>query len=374
METGWSQPNGDLVPASTAGHSDWMHCPRPETPATFPSINILSSSSNQEMEGVHTRKYYVDSSGLESAFPGIRASLNLPFGHQVFALQYNPNESSNLSAPETYNPSPTPLGQMPSSEPLSQIVPFPTHAQTPTFSPQEHLCYVTYRSQPVTIVVDASILKGFFLSSEGVWTAYRRNYFDTEASFTIKNLPLEQYAVSDLSVTHKHSNKSISGFALSLSAEETKGKPIELIQHTPRRDRGPTLSVGKCAVTPYGLSVSNMIDKATWNRLQFKLPTRNNGKRQASQQYFYLVIQLLARIDDNEEKDSWVCIAQSRSVPLVIRGRSPSHYQVERSVGTVFQLPRPDAIYSRNEEKNSHVGGLPDCLGSCTAHMLLRKE
>jgi hypothetical protein len=46
----------------------------------------------------------------------------------------------------------------------------------------------------------------------------------------------------------------------------------------------------------------------------------------------------------------------------------------ERSVGTVFQLPSPDAIYSRDEEKNGNMGGLPDCLGSRTAHVLLRKE
>jgi hypothetical protein len=42
----------------------------------------------------------------------------------------------------------------------------------------------------------------------------------------------------------------------------------------------------------------------------------------------------------------------------------------ERSVGTVFQLPRPDAIYSRDEEKNGNVGGLADCLGWRTAHIV----
>jgi hypothetical protein len=46
----------------------------------------------------------------------------------------------------------------------------------------------------------------------------------------------------------------------------------------------------------------------------------------------------------------------------------------ERSVGTVFQLPSPDVIYSRDEEKNSNLGGLPGCLVSCTAHMLPGKE
>jgi hypothetical protein len=46
----------------------------------------------------------------------------------------------------------------------------------------------------------------------------------------------------------------------------------------------------------------------------------------------------------------------------------------ERSVGTVFQLPSSDTIYSREEEKDSNFGGLPDCLGLRTAHMLLGKE
>jgi hypothetical protein len=159
-----------------------------------------------------------------------------------------------------------------------------------------------------------------------VWTAYRRNYFEVEASFSIESLPPGQYAASSFSITHELSDKSISGFALSLSAEVENGNPIQLVQHTPKKDKGPELSVAQCAVMPTGLSTSDKADKATWNRLMFKLATRNNGKRRVSQQYFCLVIQLLARINNNEEKDTWVCITRSRSVPLIVRGRSPSRY------------------------------------------------
>jgi len=35
----------------------------------------------------------------------------------------------------------------------------------------------------------------------------------------------------------------------------------------------------------------------------------------------------------------------------------------ERSVGNLFQLPSPDAIYSRDEEKNGDLGGFPDLFG-----------
>jgi hypothetical protein len=60
-------------------------------------------------------------------------------------------------------------------------------------------------------------------------------------------------------------------------------------------------------------------------------------------------------------------------------------HSCERSVGTVFcncvsprgyifQLRSPDAIYSRDEKKNGNSGGLPVCLGSRTAYVLLWKE
>jgi hypothetical protein len=258
METGRPQPDEDLVPAFTAGHNDWTHGFQLETPTTLPSINIQPFSSDQGLGRVHTHEYYVNSSGLESAFPGIRAFLNLPIGHQVFALQYHPPRC----LPQAYISSPNPPGQnLPSTLP-PQMVPFPTHASTPPFSPQEHLCHITYRSQPVTALINASILKGFFMSTDRVWTAYRRNYFCIEASFTIEHLLSGDYTASDFRIAHKLGEKSILGFGLNLRAKKQNSKPIELIQHTSKRDKGPSLPVLQCAVVPHGLSASNTTDTA----------------------------------------------------------------------------------------------------------------
>jgi hypothetical protein len=55
--------------------------------------------------------------------------------------------------------------------------------------------------------------------------------------------------------------------------------------------------------------------------------------------------------------EDWVLIDQ-----LVTIGNSG---ECERSVGTVFQLPSPDAIYSRDEEKERKC--------SRTVHVLLRQ-
>jgi hypothetical protein len=323
MQRGWSQPNEDATPASTVGHSGWTYCARPETPSILPSINVRPCLSNQGSEGVQCHKFYVDSSALEIAFPGIRASLNLPNGHQVFALHYDSGQSPNLFPPQTSFLPPIRSGQMPLSTLPPQIGSLETHTQSPPFSQQELICHITYRSQPLTAVVDASVLRGFFMSSDEVWTTYRRAYFEVEASFTFEHLPEGPCAISDFSIAHELGEKSISGFALSLSAKEAGEKAIGLIRHTSKRAQ---VSVAQCAVVPKGLSTSNTTDKATWDRLQFKLPTRNNGKRRPTQQYFHLVIQLMAKIEDNEEKVTWVCIAESQSVPLVVRGRTPSHY------------------------------------------------
>jgi hypothetical protein len=327
MEPGWPQPNEDSVPASTAGRSGWTHCSRLETPSTQPSINILPYPFIQGLDGVHSPRYYVDSSALESAFPGIRASLNLPLGHHVFALHYDPDQSPKLFLPQaSYILPPILPGQMPLSTLPPQIGSIETQTQSPPFSQQDHICQLTYRSQPLKAVIGVSMPRGFFLSSDEVWTTYRRKYFMVEASSTLEELPTELCAVSDFRIAHELGEKTISGFALSLSAKETGGKPIGLIQHTPKRDRGPTLPVARCPVAPKGVSTSNATDKATWERVQFSSPTRKNGKRRANEQYFHLVIELMAKVDGNEEKDTWVCIAQSTSVPCLVRGRSPSHY------------------------------------------------
>ncbi|RMZ04347.1 hypothetical protein D0862_05346 [Hortaea werneckii] len=68
----------------------------------------------------------------------------------------------------------------------------------------------------------------------------------------------------------------------------------------------------------------------TFERVQFKQATANNGKRRASQQYFHLIVELFADVrDENSNKASWVKIAQRVSDKIVVRGRSPSHYSNE---------------------------------------------
>jgi len=72
----------------------------------------------------------------------------------------------------------------------------------------------------------------------------------------------------------------------------------------------------------------------TFERVQFKSATANNGKRRASQQYFHLIVELFADVrKEGADRPVWVKVAQRTSEKIVVRGRSPSHYQNEGQNG-----------------------------------------
>lgn len=128
-------------------------------------------------------------------------------------------------------------------------------------------------------------------------------------------------------------------------------KRIELVQHTAKRDKGPQ-------VVPQPLSIRaggnlnligmgpNSDDVATFERLQFKTATANNGKRQSQQQFYEIVIDLFA----NTHNQKAIRVATICSVPLVVRGRSPGHYADShtrfRASKRSVSLPNSPPIYS----------------------------
>lgn len=68
----------------------------------------------------------------------------------------------------------------------------------------------------------------------------------------------------------------------------------------------------------------------TFERLQFKSATANNGKRRASQQFFILIVELVADVrGEDEPRPRWQRVALRFSDKLIVRGRSPSHYKDE---------------------------------------------
>ncbi|KAF7521922.1 hypothetical protein G7054_g12303 [Neopestalotiopsis clavispora] len=233
-----------------------------------------------------------------------------------------------------------------------------------------HLSYVNPHSQPTPIDkidIQGTIDKGFFLS-EGEWTCYRRNYFSCICSFSLDppnlhNLPI-RYTQTASGVTY-----DVFDFAMTITAvvSESDAHQIDLVQHTPKRDKGPTSQPERVKLSPkhiapsshplgsvygnyriagagavgagygdYSQSQGAHPTEHTFERIQFKQATANNGKRRAAQQYYHLVIELHANVGEMGRgvADQWLRVAHRKSAKMIVRGRSPGHYQSERRGST----------------------------------------
>ncbi|KAJ3000471.1 hypothetical protein HDV02_005336 [Globomyces sp. JEL0801] len=186
-------------------------------------------------------------------------------------------------------------------------------------------------SLPLTLSVHFTITpkmdRGFFLAS-GDWTCYRRNYFQISSAFSIQDSD-GQDVLNQTCVLHTDGiNVNLVKFKLGIDARVSAGdRKIGLVQHTPKRDKGPQmvpqpkeLLAGGNPHQYNGLSANQFI--ATFERLQFKSATANNGKRRAAQQFFCILISLYGMTEDGRTYK----IAFTESAPLVVRGRSPGHY------------------------------------------------
>jgi meiosis-specific transcription factor NDT80 len=195
--------------------------------------------------------------------------------------------------------------------------------------------------------------KGFFMADSD-WTCYRRNYFSLNCSYTLH--PAIPSGPIHL-LQHGASSPQVYGFALSIAAvvDGPDGKAIELVQHTPKRDKGPQEKPSRITLSPrpppsqgmyggdsglgsgsrglydqsYGQNPNQPATEATFERIQFKNATANNGKRRAAQQYYHLLVELFADLGTHHP-DRYIKIASRISAPMVVRGRSPGHYQNER--------------------------------------------
>ena len=227
-----------------------------------------------------------------------------------------------------------------------------------TASPPLHPTEVIYQLQSsdgqiIKPEIFGRIDKGFFMADND-WTCYRRNYFSLNCSYTLTpQIPSGSIHL----LQHGGSSPQVYGFAVSIAAvvDGRDGKSIELVQHTPKRDKGPQEKPARIPLQPrpppahgmyggdsglggsrglydtqsFGQNPNQPAMEATFERIQFKNATANNGKRRAAQQYYHLLVELFADVK-NQHPDGWIKIATRMSAPMVVRGRSPGHYQSER--------------------------------------------
>ena len=208
--------------------------------------------------------------------------------------------------------------------------------------------------------IQAKIDKGFF-KTEDNWTCYRRNYFSVACCYSLK--PDVDPLSEPIYLNRNNATREpIQSFSICITArvDGEDGKQIDLVQHTPKRDKGPMCqpemlellphpsgSMGMFPGTASGFGSTHQLSPdyeqaqfsssgqtsniATFERIQFKKATANNGKRRAAQQYFHIVVELFAKVPRGKSSElQSIMIAHRVSAPMVVRGRSPGHYQDER--------------------------------------------
>jgi hypothetical protein len=212
----------------------------------------------------------------------------------------------------------------------ADVLGFPVDG-SPFFSQtkQHHNVYSMDRTTSYKLTLKSKVDRGFFLADND-WTCYRRNYFQISSAFTITTSSGHTVNESETPCLVEVDNQfhTCTQFLLGITARVSNSdKKIELVQHTPKRDKGPQSVPTPKPIRPGGnLSLSSVGSNSnivTFERIQFKTATANNGKRRAAQQYYVVLVDLYAQPENGGEL---IRIATSTSAPLVVRGRSPGHY------------------------------------------------
>ncbi|KAL9596602.1 MAG: hypothetical protein Q9219_005685 [cf. Caloplaca sp. 3 TL-2023] len=273
---------------------------------------------------------------------------------------------------------------------------FPTltsQNSVPPFQPTRTFAHsvVAANGSMLQVDIQTKIDKGFFKADQD-WTCYRRNYFSVACYYTLKNYTPKLEPLSLHRLPRDPNPPTIQSFAICISArvDSEEGKLIDLVQHTPKRDKGPTGRPEKIKLQPHtsssysihsehtggfdnrsGLSTNyetaytqpspntqHSSTVATFDRIQFKNATANNGKRRAAQQYFHIVVELFAEIPSTSPgEQAWEKIASRISAPMVVRGRSPGHYSDDRRGSSTSMGPGGGSTgESSGSQQDPHSG------------------
>lgn len=281
---------------------------------------------------------------------------NLPWTVAAPDLQASGATHTDASSPST---------QMSTSPPQRMAFAAIGNPHTPFYSaelPEEGLGFGPFRThfnilsaghQRVMPTIDATKVKG--MKKEEHWTCYRRNYMSVSCSYSLAT-PIAGKPIFIEGVVGPNSLSQVQSFALKLTAnmDTQTGKEAELFQYNPKRDakspvkfhkvyprsRGNTtnsLPASECPLLPRqheeeddcrSLAPSSpRRHEAVFERIQFGNATQNNGKRRQHQQFYYLVMGLYADIrSPGSPEANWVKVAHTLSDRLIVRGRSPGHY------------------------------------------------
>jgi len=163
-------------------------------------------------------------------------------------------------------------------------------------------------------------------------TCYRRNLWQCTGQITLPRI-----------ISHMIDDKGRQISLMDLSAtitavESIEGKPTEIISipwkssnpQAPEESKvaGPPPSLSLDLAAGQELDANRVSLPVSWKRLQFKHATANNGRRKGLQQHYVVQISLLG----NTKAGETITIAEIRSGPVIVRGRSPRNFDSRKDV------------------------------------------
>lgn len=340
-----------------------QHLTRQLFPQLFPNTMPLQVPANQSP--ITSHQQYSSSMPLGS---------DMPYSNQI--ATYSETSSSSMLP---HNEDETGEGGKPKVAPRSVDL----FRVGPPFSDtiEHHPIFRSDTHERLVPQVQARIDRGFELASSGNWIGYKRNYFTLVAAFDL-DIDFATFANSGFytirNTEHGQENVPIKHFAISIQAKcsETEAQ-VSLVQHTPKRDKGPQNPPSVFAAVPgtlpdhqtvkescnkrndtklelmkrifnfdrknyltqhgEGSFLRNYPDNsiarvARFERIQFTKSIRTKGSNMA-QKYFSLSAKLLAIVPGSDQQDEQIVLACSKTPGLLVRGRSPSKYHTEKTSG-----------------------------------------
>ncbi|PHH74394.1 hypothetical protein CDD80_3110 [Ophiocordyceps camponoti-rufipedis] len=163
-------------------------------------------------------------------------------------------------------------------------------------------------------------------------TCYRRNLWQCSGQITLPR------TVSHL-MDEQGRRFPIVELSASITAlESIEGKATDIISIPWKSSNPQANEENKVATAPphmaldlgsaQELDATRVSVPVSWKRLQFKHATANNGRRKGLQQHYVVQINLLGKTESGET----VKIAEIRSGPVIVRGRSPRNFDSRRDV------------------------------------------
>ncbi|KAJ3097197.1 meiosis-specific transcription factor ndt80 [Phlyctochytrium planicorne] len=157
---------------------------------------------------------------------------------------------------------------------------------------------------------------------------------------------------------------NVTSFGINIRARvATSEQEIFILQHTAKRDKGPTSLPQLQTVVPGGNNFDlqgpvSSESVAVFDRLQFKTATPQS-KRKNVKQHYVIIAELMADVGNSNQ----IVIGSVESYRLVVRGKSPSHYMDSGSSlanpgGPLLSGPYPPRRFSSSLYERGSVTDL----------------